>query len=267
MTTHSTAYVPTNRAPNEYIMSEGSSDGMLDVVGLGWYRSTPRMDEATRATLLLGGSPVFAPAGSTNFVVKESDYLASDVADAIAQACPPQKNEPAFLEGVNTCVAAIERGDWTTALSTRYGQLPLEEKMSQGFAGNTVLTTILDRAFPQADDAIAYDLATLVDRLKVYTPVAEEDEDDVEYDPDSEGEPDIGKEYFLDSSGQWWGSIAMPDGASMWIPLVVAFAIENIYAFDGYNAFEKVQQLHHGYPDVYAKDIKDLAQFEAARSA
>ena len=43
MATHSTAYIPTNRAPNEYIMSEGWSDGMLNSTGFSWYQSTPRL--------------------------------------------------------------------------------------------------------------------------------------------------------------------------------------------------------------------------------
>ena len=57
MATHSTAYVPTNRAPNEYIMSEGWSDGMLSSTGFSWYQSTPRLDESIRAVMLIDGSP------------------------------------------------------------------------------------------------------------------------------------------------------------------------------------------------------------------
>ena len=83
MATHSTAYVPTNRAPNEYIMIEGWSDGMLSSTGFSWYQSTPRLDESIRAVMLIDGSPVFAPAGSNALEVKEFDYIEENVSDML----------------------------------------------------------------------------------------------------------------------------------------------------------------------------------------
>lgn len=236
MATHSTAYIPTNRAPGEYLMSEGWSDGMLSHVGLAWYGSTPRLNEAIAATMLLGGSPVFAPAGTTTFDVKEIDYISEGVSDML--------DDDAIVDSVETTLDALTNGDMALARSTPYGQMTLEQKMAADITLNTSLHTIHDfsdvpdwgiapRPYnaQQLQAYVAANDGTLKTGLYVSTVYL--------YHPQRK---------------QWWGIVELSDSTTMWLPLIVAFTIE------GYE-LDAVLQLHQDYPDVYAVDIAELAAF------
>lgn len=255
MATHSTAYIPTNRAPNEYIMSEGWSDGMLNSTGFSWYQSTPRLDESIRAVMLIDGSPVFAPAGERGLEIKEIDYIEENVRDMLGD------EDTDVIESVAATLEAIERGDWQEAESTVYGKMTLEEKMAKELTQNATLHTLnnfsdLPCDYVQGGAFVPYDEALLVQALKKYDPLAP-------YDPSFQRyTPNVWGWYFYHVGlKQWWGVVTLPDSHAMLVPLVIGFFIE------GNDTLRDVRALHRDYPDVYAKDIKDLAQFEAARSA
>ena len=255
MATHSTAYIPTNRAPNEYIMSEGWSDGMLNSTGFSVYQSTPRLDESIRAVMLIDGSPVFAPAGSNALEVKEFDYIEENVSDML------DEDERAITDSVAATLQAIERGDWQTAESTAYGKMTLEEKMAKQLTQNASLHTMIDFSdlpcdYVQGGSFVPYDEALLVQALKEYDPLAT-------YDPNVQRyTADVWGWYFYHAGlKQWWGVVNLPDTRAMLVPLIIGFFIE------GNDTLQDVKALHRDYPDVYAKDIKDLATFEAARDA
>ena len=257
MATHSTAYIPTNRVPGEYIMSEGWSDGMLNDTGLSWYRSIPRMNEAIRATMLLGGSPVFAPAGRTDFEIKEIDFIEEGVCDDLEDA------DESFTESVAVTLEALEGGDWEIAESTAYGKMTLEEKMAMGITLNTRLHTIKDfsdvpNEYGVAEPPYAYLPAALIEALKQYDPKRPDPYRNSGYTPDV-----VCFYYYHDTHKQWWGLVTLPDQQWMYLPLVIGFAIE--VALAGEDAFEEVKKLHRQYPEHYAKDIAALAEFEAAR--
>lgn len=254
MATHSTAYIPTNRKPGEYIMSEGWSDGMLGSTGLYWYQSTPRMDESIRATMLLDGSPVFAPAGETGFEIKEVDYIEENVRDMLEGVTDD------FLEGVGITLQALEAGDWATAESTDYAKMTFEEKKEKELTNNNCIYTITDfgvlpSEYGQQGPCLAYDQAALVEALKQYDP-------NKPYTPGPRGyTPDVWCWYYYhDGLKQWWGIVALPDGKNMYIPLVVGFFIE------GRN-LDDIKELHTAYPDVYASDISELASIKKAMDA
>lgn len=234
-------------------MSEGWSDGMLGSTGLYWYQSTPRMAEAIRATMLLDGSPVFAPAGETGFEIKEGDYIEENVRDMLTE------EDDDFVASVATTLQALEQGDWTTAESTAYGKMTLEEKMAMELTMNTTLHTITDFAdlpaeYGQTGAPAAYDQATLVNALKQYDPT-------VRYEPGVQRyTADVSCWYFYHNGlQQWWGQVTLPDHSSMLIPLVIGFYIE------GRDTLQEIRDLHAKYPNTYAKDIAALAAFEAAR--
>lgn len=237
MATHSTAYIPTHRKPNEYLMSEGWSDGMLSSTGLAWYASTPRFNEAVAATVLLGGSPVFAPAGSTTFDIKEIDYIADEVSDGL--------DDDTIINSVDTTLQALENGDMALASSTPYGQMTLDQKMSAGITLNTSLHTIHDFS-----DVPTWGVAHRPYDAKLLQEV-------IAAPKGAKGNsPQISTEYFYHPQlQQWWGVVCLPDGTTMWLPLVVAFTIES-YELDA------VLQLHQNYPEAYAVDIVELAAFQ-----
>lgn len=252
MATHSCAYIPTNRKPGEYIMSEGWSDGMLDSTGLQWYQSAPRMVDAIRATLMLGGSPAFAPAGDTALDIKEIDYLQEDIREAVdCKEDAAYNNDEDFIAGVAITIDALMQGDWTLAESTTYGKMTLEEQMEMGITLNTSIHEISDFStlpveYGMEQPALAYDAAVLVDALNVAL--------------ENDKELDVHAWYFYHNEyQQWWGTISLPGNRCMYVPLVTAFAIK------GDTPFEEVKALHGQYPNDYAKDITDLAVFEAAR--
>ena len=253
MATTSTAYIPTNRKPGEYIMSQGWSDGMLSNTGLYWYHSTPRMDEAIRATVLLGGSPVFAPAGDTGFEIKEIDYIEDGICDSLAEA------DESFTAGVTTTLEALEKGDWAIAESTAYGKMTLDEKMAMDITLNASLHTINDfsdlpEEYGSTKPPHLYDQRVLVEGLTQYDPKKR-------YDPKNRGyTPYVSGWYFYHAAHkQWWGQVMLPNEEWMYLPLAIGFSIQ------GGDAFEEVKKLHSQYTEYFAKDIAALAQFEAAR--
>ena len=253
MATHSCAYIPTNRKPSEYIMSEGWSDGMLGSTGLYWYQSTPRMEEAIRATLLLGGSPVFAPAGDTGFEIKEIDYIEDGVRDELLQ-----ENDD-FVAGVAITLDALERGDWAIAESTAYGKMTLEEKMAMGLTINATLHAINDFSdlpaeYGTKEPPHRYDESILIAALTHYEPNKPYNSQNRDYIPCV-----AGWYFYHDTHKQWWGEVELPNQEWMYLPLILAFAIENK------SALEEVKTLHSQYSEYYAKDIVALAAFEAAR--
>lgn len=249
MATHSTAYIPTNRKPNEYIMSEGWSDGMLGSTGFWWYQSTPRLNESSRAVMLIDGSPVFAPAGEKGLDIKEIDYIEENVRDMLPDV------DDAFLEDVAATLTALEAGDWTTAEATAYAKMAFEEKSEKDLTQNNTLHTIADFGdlpmdYGQEGPHIPYDQAVLVQALKQYDPTQENAKG---YTPHVRG-----FYYYHRGLQQWWGLVIMPEGRAMFVPLVIGFFIE------GRDTLRDVKNLHRDYPDAYAKDIQDLAQFENA---
>lgn len=240
MATHSTAYIPTNRAPGEYLMSEGWSDGMLSHVGLAWYGSTPRLDEAIAATVLLGGSPVFAPAGTTTFDVKEIDYIEEGVSDML--------DDDAIVESVQVTLDALTAGDMTQARSTSYGKMTLDQKMAAEITLNTSLHIIHD-----FDDVPTWGSTYQPYNAKLLQAYV------TGKDGLSKDSLHISTQYFYHPQlKQWWGLVYFSDNTTtMWLPLVVAFAIE------GYE-LDAVLQLHQDYPEAYVLDILTLAHFRRA---
>ena len=252
MATHSSAYIPTNRKTGEYVMSEGWSNGMLGDTGFSWYESVPRMDEAIRATMMLGGSPVFAPAGKTTFEIKEIDFIAEDIEDEL------DADDEEFINGVTITLEALEKGDFDTAQSTVYAQMSLEEKMAKGITLNTSLHTLEKYTdVPSYGEPYnEYNLNALVESVKEYNPKRPYDPKQKHYIAYSS------TEYFYDSLGaQWWGAVMLQDDTWMWVPLVIAFALEQD------DTFKAVKKIHAQYPEHYKKDMTDLAAFEAALHA
>lgn len=255
MATHSTAYVPTNRKPGEYIMSEGWSDGMLDSVGLGWYLSTPRIDESIRAVMLIDGSPVFADTKGKGFELKEGDYIEEGVRDMMPDA------DEDFLASVAETLEAIERGDFAAAETTAYARMSFEDKKDNEITNNNAIHTIADFAdlpeeYGQTNVPARYDQAALVEALKQYDPNRKNVPGPRPYTPDV-----WCWYYYHDGLKQWWGIVILPDESTMYIPLIVAFYIE------GNSPLADARAAHVAHPNAYVADIAVLAAFEAAMDA
>lgn len=251
MATHSTAFIPTGRTPNEYMLSEGWSDGSIDWVGLAWYQSSPRMKEAIRGTYLLAGSPVFASPSDETLEIKEHDYIIEGIYDEVADystnpATLSAENK-ALIDSVSVLMEALEKGDWAAAEATAYAQMPIEAKMAKGFGLNVKILSITDfddiPKYNDTDSSIGeYDLGALNRAL------------------DEGSEMWFSSPYFYHpTTGQWWvaGGITGHD-SMMWVPLIIAFLLENVEP-------QVIEQLHVDYPEVYAYDRADLALFKASR--
>ena len=227
MATHSYTYIPTGRKPFEYMMSESWADGYLSWVGMSWFKSTSRIDQAIEATRILGGSPCFVtPEGE--FEIKEEDFYAEGV---ITDLDSTEFNLEMVDQQVCETVEHILAGDLEAAKGTWLGTLSLEQQLEMKIALNL---EILDNV--QSKEQLKMFGESVIETMDLQAA----------FNAAKAGTLNCSVTYYFDVQTRiWWLTACVNDDASMqWLPVSVALYLDKDTHADFLVYFQGYQQYH-----------------------